>query len=168
MKQTLMIVTIFTGALAQLFLPPWTLFGGAKAPVLASFALYYALHRSWRGMWVAVFWAALLHDGLDPGAFGPALLAFPIIGILAHSIRSEIFVDGVITQMTCGAIGGVLATFITVLVYAVSGERPLHAGHVTLRLIGSGLLGMVTLPLVSWAISTLEGALPKPKEYGWQ
>jgi cell shape-determining protein MreD len=134
MKRTIMVGGIFIGALVQLFLPPWSVFGGAKPPVLAAFVLYYALRLSWRDMWVALFWAALLHDGLDLGPFGPALLAFPIIGVLAHRIRSEIFVDGAVTHM----------------------------------IVGSGVLGMVTLPLVSLTMNKLEAVLPKRRGYGWQ
>ena len=168
MKRTIMLGGIFIGALVQLFLPPWPVFGGAKPPVLAAFVLYYALRLSWRDMWIAVFWAALLHDGLDIGPFGPALLAFPIIGILAHRIRSEIFVDGTITHVVCGMLGAMLVTFTTLIVFAASGQRPIHPGYALLRLVGSGLLGMVTLPLVSLAMNTLEAALPKRRRYGWQ
>ena len=119
-------------------------------------------------MWIAVFWAALLHDGLDLGGFGPALIGFPIIGILAHRVRLEIFVDGVVTQMIFGALGAMLVMFATILIYAISGQRPLHFGYVLLRLIGSGLLGMITLPLVSLAMNKLESTLPKRRGYGWQ
>ena len=168
MKRTIMVGGIFIGALVQLFLPPWSVFGGAKPPVLAAFVLYYALRLSWRDMWVALFWAALLHDGLDLGPFGPALLAFPIIGLLAHRIRSEIFVDGAVTHMIVGALGAMIVTFATLLIYAVSGQRPFHLGHALLRLVGSGVLGMVTLPLVSLTMNKLEAVLPKRRGYGWQ
>lgn len=168
MKRVFILGGIFIGALMQLFLPPWPMFGGAKPPVLAAFVLYCALHLSWRDMWIAIFWAALLHDGLDNGPFGPALLAFPIIGILVHRIRSEIFVDGTITHMVCGTLGAMLVTFTTLLVFAAGGQRPIHPGYALLRLVGSGLLGMVTLPLVSLAMNTLEAALPKRRRYGWQ
>jgi rod shape-determining protein MreD len=168
MKRVFMLGAIFIGALVQLFLPSWPALGGAKPPVLAAFVLYYALRRPWRDMWLAVFWAALLHDGLDLGPFGPALLAFPIIGILAHRIRFEIFVDGAVTHMICGALGAMIVTITTLLVYAASGLRPFHLGHALLRLVGSGLLGMVTLPLVSLTMNMLEAALPKRKGYGWQ
>ena len=168
MKRAIMLGGIFIGALVQLFLPPWSAFGGAKPPVLAAFVLYYALRLSWRDMWIAVFWAALLHDGLDLGPFGPALLAFPIIGILAHRIRSEIFVDGSVTHMIVGALGAMMVTFATLLIYAVSGQRPFHPGYALLRLVGSGLLGMVTLPLVSMTMNMLEAVLPKRRGYGWQ
>jgi hypothetical protein len=119
-------------------------------------------------MWLAVFWAALLHDGLDPGSFGPALLAFPILGKIANRIRFEIFADGLVTQVFFGALAAMAATLVTTLVYAINGQRPFHFGYALLRLVGSGLLGMATLPLVSRAIHQLEAALPKRKGYGWQ
>jgi len=168
MRQVLMLGGITIGALVQMFLPAWPMFGGCKPPMLAALVLYYAMRRSRREMWIAAFWAALLHDGLDLGTFGPALLSFPIMGILAHRIRLEIFVDGTVTHMICGALGAMLVTFVTLLVYAASGQRPLHFGYALLRLIGSGLLGMVTLPLVSLAMNKLEASLPKRRGYGWQ
>ncbi len=168
MKQSLMLGGIFIGALVQLFLPAWPMFGGAKPPVLAAFVLYHALRCSSRGMWFAVFWAALLHDGLDLGSFGPALLGFPFIGGLAHRIRSEIFIDGVVTQMVLGAAGAAMVTLLALLIYTATGQRPFHFGHSLLRLVGSGLLGMATLPLVSLAMNRLEAVLPKQKGYGWQ
>lgn len=168
MKRILMLFGIYVGALAQLYLPSWPAFGGMKPPLLAALALYYAFHCSWRSMWLPVFWAALLHDSLDPGPFGPALLAFPAIAVLANRIRSEIFVDGVVTQLFCGALGGMIVTMVAVIIYGLTAQRPIHPGPVFLRLIGSGLLGAVALPVVSGIVKTVEGALPKRREYGWQ
>lgn len=168
MRYVIMLAGIAIGALVQLFLPAWPFFGGIKPPVLAALVLYYSLNRAPRDMWLAVFWAAVLHDGLDLGAFGPALLAFPVIGFLAHRIRFEIFVDGVVTQFIVGALGAVLAMLVMVLVYAITGQRPFHFGYTMLRLIGSGLLGMVTLPLVSFGVNKFEAALPKRRGCGWQ
>jgi len=168
MNRILMFVGITLGALAQLFLPAWPLFGGIKPPVLAAFALYYALHRSPRGMWIAVFWAALLHDGLDLGGFGPALVGFPIIGVLAHRVRLEIFVDGLVTQMIFGALGAMLAMLVAVMIHTATGQRPFHFGYTLLRIMGSGLLGMAALPLVALTMNRLESSLPKRRGYGWQ
>ena len=168
MNRALMFGGIAVGALVQLFLPVWPMLGGIKPPVLAAFMLYYALHRSPRGMWIAVFWAALLHDGLDLGGFGPALVGFPVIGVLAHRVRLEIFVDGLVTQMIFGALGAMLATLVAVVLYAVTGQRPFHFGYALVRIIGSGLLGMVVLPLVSLVMNKLEALLPKRRGYGWQ
>ncbi|MCF7818566.1 MAG: rod shape-determining protein MreD [Kiritimatiellales bacterium] len=168
MKQVLMFAGIATGALVQQFLPAWPMFGGAKSPVMVAFVVYYALHREERAMWVAVVLAVLLQDGLDPGPFGPALLAFPILGKAANRIRFEIFADGMVTQVIFGALAAMAATLVATLVYALNGERPFHFGYALLRIIGSGLLGMATLPLVSRAVNQLEAALPKRKGYGWQ
>ena len=168
MKRVLIFGGITIGALVQLFLPAWPIFGGIKPPVLAAFVLYCALRCEQREMWIAVFWAALLHDGLDLGGFGPALIGFPIIGSLTHRVRLEIFVDGTVTQMIFGAFGAMLVMFTTILIYAVSGQRPFHFGYALLRLIGSGLLGMLTLPFVSLTMNKLESILPKQRGYGWQ
>jgi cell shape-determining protein MreD len=110
----------------------------------------------------------LLHDGLDLGGFGPALIGFPIMGLLIHRVRLEIFVDGAVTQMICGALGAMFAMLVTILIYTISGQRPFHFGYSLLRLIGSGMLGMVTLPLVSLAMNKLVAILPKRRGYGWQ
>ena len=168
MKRALMPAAVFIGALVQLYLPPWPMFGGAKPPLLAAFMMHYALHRTRRSMWLPVFWAALLHDSLDPGPYGPALLAFPVIALLANRIRSEIFVDGLVTQMICGVLGTWIFVLITLLVYAVGGQRPVEPLHAVMRFFGSGLLGMAALPAVSLAVNMLEGALPKRRGYGWQ
>ena len=89
----LMFVIIALGALLQMLLPSLPLFGGMKPPILAALVLHYSLRRNNRDMWIAVFTAAVMQDGLEPGSFGPALMAFPIIGILSHRIRNEIFAD---------------------------------------------------------------------------
>ena len=164
----LMFVIIALGALVQMLLPAMPWFGGMKPPVLAATALYYSLRRNNRDMWIAVFTAAVMQDGLEPGSFGPALLAFPIIGILSNRIRNEIFADGLVTQIFLGALIGVFCTFITMLIFSLSGQRPFHFGLTLHRLAGSFLLGMFTLPLISRAIIRLEALLPKRRSYGWQ
>jgi rod shape-determining protein MreD len=167
-RRALMILTLLTGALLQQFLPAFPALGSAKAPVLAALALYYALRREPSDMWLAVSAAAVLHDGLDLGAFGPALLAFPIVGILANRIRNEVFSDSLVTQLAFGALLGLFTTLVTILLYSITGQRPVHPGQALLRLFGSFWLGMVTLPLVSLAINKLEASLPKRRRYGWQ
>lgn len=164
----LMLFIIGLGALIQMLLPAYPMFGNMKPPILAALVLHYALRRNNRDMWIAAFTAALMQDGLEPGSFGPALLAFPIIGILANRIRSEIFSDGIVTQLFLGAVIGVFVTFITMLIFLVSGQRPFHFGGTLHRLMGSFVLGMFTLPTVSRSITRIEALLPKRRDYGWQ
>lgn len=167
-RRLLMLLTLVVGALLQQLLPSWALFGGVKPPVLAALALHYALRRDLQDMWLAVFAAALLHDGLEVGPLGPALLAFPVMGLLAHRIRNEVFADGLVTQLAFGAVAGLFTMFVAVLLYALTGQRSVYFGQVLLRLFGAFGLGMTTLPLVSYSINRLEAALPKPRGYGWQ
>lgn len=167
-RHILMILTLIVGALLQQFLPVWALFGGIKPPILAAMALHYALRRNNKDMWIAVMVAAIMQDGLDLGPFGPALSAFPIIGILANRIRNEVFVDGLVSQLFFGAAIGLFTTFMTLLIYTATGLRPFHFGMAMVRLLSSIPLGMATLPLVSFGITRLEEALPKRRRYGWQ
>lgn len=167
-NRLLMLCIIGLGALLQMLFPPLPLFGNMKPPVLASLVLYYALRRNTRDMWTAVMVAALMQDGLEPGSFGPALLAFPTIGLLAHRIRNEIFADGIVAQIFFGALIAVFCTFIALLIFTASGQRPFYFGLALHRLFGSFMLGIFTLPLVSRAVSRLEALVPKRRNYGWQ
>ncbi len=164
----LMLAVIALGALAQMLLPPFPLFGSLKPPVLAAAVLHYALRRDNRDMWIAVFTAAVLQDGLEPGSFGPALLAFPAIGILANRIRNEIFSNGIVTQLFLGAAAGLFCALVTLLVYTVSGQRPFGFGLALERLLGSAVLGLFTLPAVTRLIIRIEALMPKRRDYGWQ
>ncbi len=164
----LMIALLIAGALLQQFLLPWPLLGGVKPPILAALVLHYALRREPREMGLAIIVAAVLHDGLELAMFGPALLAFPVIGILAQRIRNEVFSDGLVFQLFFGAAVGAFTTLAALFIYSATGQRPFHFGFSMLRLIGSALLGMATLPFVSYSINKLEAALPKRRGYGWQ
>jgi rod shape-determining protein MreD len=163
-----MVLLLALAALLQQVLPAWPLFGGMKPPILAAMVLYYALRRDNREMWVVVFAAAVLQDGLNLGSFGPALLAFPVIGILANKVRNEVFADGLVSQLIFGAATGLFTTFAALLIYGITGQRPVLFGESLMRLGGSFWLGMATLPLVSLSINKLEAAIPKRKGYGWQ
>lgn len=167
-RRVLMLLLLMTGALLQQALPGSLLTGGLKPPVLACMVLHFALRRDNRDMWLAVFAGALLRDGLDLGSFGPALLTFPAIGILANRIRNEVFSDGLISQLVFGAAVGLFTTLVTLLIYSISGQRPMQFGLSLVRLFGSIWLGALTLPAVSLFINRLEAALPKPRNYGWQ
>lgn len=167
-RRTYMLLIILLAALFQQILPPIAWLGGMKPPILAAMALHYALRKGSPDFWMAVAFATLLQDGLDLGSFGPALLAFPPICGLAHRIRKEIFIDGIVTQLVLGATMGLLVAFVALVVYSITGQRSFPPAIGLLRLLGSLLLGAVTLPLVSLVVGWLESMIPKPREYGWQ
>ena len=70
--------------------------------------------------------------------------------------------------MAFGALGAMVAMLVATVVYTATGQRPFDFGYTLLRLLGAGLLGMATLPLVSLSMNKLEAALPKRRGYGWQ
>lgn len=162
------LLTLPLGALLQQLLPAWPVFAGMKPPILAMMAFYYALRRNSADTWLAIFAAALLQDGLDLGSMGPALIAFPAIGMVAIRIRSEIFSDGLITQLFFGAAIGLFTACVTLVIYSATGQRALPFGTALLRLFISTLLGMATLPLISITLKHIEAALPQRRRYGWQ
>lgn len=167
-QRFLMFLIIAFGALLQQFLASWPLVGGIKPPILAAMALHYALRKNKEDIWLAVFFAALLRDGLDIGPFGPAMLAFPVLGICAYRIRNEVFSDGLLTQLALGALMGLFTTLATLLIYVATGQRAVPPSVAFLRLFSSIWLGMATLPLVTRSINVLEAVLPKRRRYGWQ
>lgn len=167
-SRALMLILIALGALLQQALPGVALLGGMKPPIVASMALYHALHKGSPDFWMAVFFAALLQDGLDMGPFGPALLAFPAIALIAYRIRNEIFSDGLITLLVLGTCMGFITAFTALVIYSATGQRILPPGLVFLRLFGSIVLGMLTLPLVAHTMKRLEAMIPRRREYGWQ
>lgn len=168
MRRMLMFLIVVFGALLQQLLPAWPLCGGIKPPILGAITLHFALRKEKKELWLVLMFAALLQDGLDMGSFGPALLAFPAVGLAAYRIRNEIFADGLVTQLVLGACLGFFTTVVTLFVYSATGQRHMYPGVVFLRLISSIALGMATLPLVSRSINWLETTLPKRKGYGWQ
>jgi rod shape-determining protein MreD len=168
MRRIYMLVIIACGALLQQALPGPAFFGGIKPPVLAALALHHALRKGDPDFLIAILFAALLRDGLEPGSFGPALLAFPVMGLVARRIRNEIFSDGLVTQLVLGAAMGLFTTLTALLIYTVTNQRSLPGVMVLMRLIGSTLLGMATLPIVSRSVNRLESLIPKRRAYGWQ
>lgn len=167
-RRTLMLLIIVFGALLQQLLPSLTLLGGIKPPVVAAIVFHYALRKSKRETWMAILFGAVLQDGLDLGSFGPALLAYPVAGLVAYRIRNEIFADGLVTQLFLGAVLGLFTTFVTLLVYSATGQRDISPLPVFVRLLSSIGLGMATLPPVSRTINWFEASLPKRRRYGWQ
>ena len=167
-RRTYMLILIAFGALLQQVVPGVSLLGGMKPPILASMALHHALRKGKPDLWMAVFFAALLQDGLDLGSFGPALLAFPVMSHFAFRIRNELFLEGLVTQLALGAAMGLFTASTALLIYAATGQRTPPAGLAFLRLTGSLLLGMAAFPVVSHIIVRMESLIPKPREYGWQ
>lgn len=167
-RRILMFIALVVGALFQQFLPAWPVFGGIKPPVLLALVFFYALRREGAEMWWGIGFAAILQDGLDYGKFGPSLMIFPVFSFLANKVRTEIFADGVVTQVFLGTAATTVSMLVSMMIYGMTGQRPMHFGHNLMRLIGAAVLGGVTLPMVTLCMNKLEASLPKRRGYGWQ
>jgi len=168
MKSAALVLLIALGAVVQSFLPVWPLFASVKPPVLPALVLYYAFKGSHRVMWAAALWAALLQDGLDAGPVGPALIAFPVVGNLTYRIRNDVFPEQPVTHVIFGALGHMLVTLIFLLIFAVTGVRPVTFSLGLLRMIGACLSGMITVPVVFFVMQQIEETLPMRKAVIWQ
>lgn len=167
-RRILMFISLIAGALFQQFLPAWPVFGGIKPPILLALVCFYALRRAGPEMWWGIGFAAVLQDGLEYGKFGPSLLVFPVFSFLANKVRTEIFADGVVTQVILGAAAALVSMLVSIIIYGITGQRPMHFGVNLMRLIGAAVLGAVTLPVVTLFMNKLEASLPRRRGYGWQ
>ncbi|MBN2684241.1 MAG: hypothetical protein JXR40_03080 [Pontiellaceae bacterium] len=167
MRRALMLFLIVLGALLQQLLPGVPVFGGMKPPILGAMALFHASHKGIPDLWIAVFFAALLHDGLSYGSFGPALLAYPALSLLIYRVRSDIFADGLVTQLVVGALMGLSTAFVLVVFHSALGQLNVPPRDVFIRLFGSLLLGLVTQPVVARVVQRIEALIPKRRERRW-
>lgn len=153
MKRELTAIWLGTAlaALAQVFLPAWPWLGGAKPPLTAVCAVYWALNASSPGrMWQGVFWAAVLHDAFTPGRPGAALLAYPIAVLPALRARFDVFAEKPATQVLFGGIGAGAAAAGIGLFYALTRQRSFFFdASAWLRIAGEAVLGALTLPLIA-------------------
>lgn len=163
-RRALMLFLILLGALLQQLLPGISLLGGMKPPILGAMALFHALHKGTPDLWIAVFFAALLQDGLSGGSFGPALLSFPALSLLIYRVRSEIFTDSLVTQMVVGALMGFCTAFAIGVFHSALGQLSVEPRLVFIRLFGALLLGLVTQPVVARVLLRMEALIPKWRE----
>ena len=101
--------------------------------------------------WICSIITAFIYDSLEPGPYGPTLLAYPFITYLILKYRRNLFHNGLITQVICGGLTGVITTIIAAFIYLITDIRPLN--YLFLKIIGSLLLGAITLPVCSKILS---------------
>ncbi len=138
----ILLLLILLSLLLQQSLPAWPLFAGLKPPLTLALVVHLAFRLSPRMAWLSTSGVALLYDSLEPGPFGPALLAFPLITYFILRHRRNLFADGIITQLFCGACAGTLTVLSAGIIYLVTNARPIHS--LTSMIVGGLLLGAFT------------------------
>lgn len=155
MNRLLITLLLLAGTSLQTLLPGPAWLGSHEWPILLALTLYIALRADRPRVIYTGVLSGLLHDAFCPAPLGYSLPFFLLIALGVYAIREEVFGDNILTYMVIGPLAGVLQTVYSSVVFAAAGLRPLGAGSLTIRLLGSVLLGALTAPLVYLFLETL-------------
>jgi len=158
MNLVIMVVALLIGAAAQQVLPGLTLLGQAKAPIVLSVVLYYALHRSLALLVMAAIAGGVLCDSLEALPMGYSAAVFSVLGIVAWLYRDVVFSARGVTHMVFGFLAGLGLTFGLYGLLLVSEEslRAVAWSWIALKAIGTALLGMILAPIVFTVLERLD------------
>lgn len=153
MSALFILLTLLAAGLIQALLPDWNLPVPVKLPLLLAATVYFALHtgRS-RALYAAVL-AGFIHDTFCPVPFGISIPFFLILTLNVILVRQDVFADRLLTYVIFGAMGALLQTVYFGTVLGVTGLRPVYAGALAGRMLGSLIAGALTGPLVYLLIS---------------
>ncbi|MFH1969315.1 MAG: rod shape-determining protein MreD [Verrucomicrobiota bacterium] len=158
MNLVIMAVALLIGAAAQQVLPGLTWLGQAKAPLVLSVVLYYALHRSLALLVTAAIAGGLLCDSLEALPMGYSTAVFCVLGIVAWLYRDVVFSARGVTHMVFGFLAGLGLTFGLYAILLISAEslREVSWFWIALKAIGTALLGMIFVPIVFVILERLD------------
>jgi len=142
--------TLLGAAVVQSLLPTSLFFGGARWPLLTALTIYWALRLPRGRAMETALAAAVLHDALEPGGFGPALLVFPLLAWAANRCRGIVMAESLVAQLVFGGLGALAATLGAISLHWITGRRPLEVAPGFLRLLGSLPAGATALAAVSF------------------
>lgn len=155
----LMSQVLLAATLLQAHLPGVAVFGGARWPVLGCVVLYYALNHRPRAGLVAGLAAGVLLDMLSRVPVGYSIFVFCTTAMIAGRYRRLVLTEAAVTATFFGALSGLLYGSLLVVFLAhgrLAGSPPLL---VAARLLGGGVLGGATAPLVFVVLTRLHRAL---------
>lgn len=155
MNRVVITVFLLAGTIIQLLLPQWGIFRNTEMPVLNGLLICIALHTDYSRMLFAAVLTGLLHDTFSPAPLGLSIPFFVILAMLVYRIRNDVFGDRPFTYVVLGVASALFQILYYVVVFALSGLRPLSFGLIGLRLSGSLLAGALVVPLVSIVVLRL-------------
>ena len=152
-----MVFLLLAGGLFQSLMPAAAWMGLSKPPVLLAVALYYALVHS-RGMALtAAIFAGIIQDSMSLFPVGYSSLCFVAFALIVGGARETLFRDSLFTVAIVGGVLSALTTLALYLMLQVNAlEVHLPAWWVALKMGGSAILGLGTVPVVWWLASSLE------------
>jgi len=162
----LLMLSVLAAVLSQALLPGPALLAGARFPVLLGIVLYYALnHKPWIVIIVA-FTAGLLQDGLSMVPLGYSALLFCAAAMVAGRYRKLVLSEAAVTAAFFGGVTNLLLALILYFLLRQGDAIACSGGMAALRIVGSGLLGVITVPAVFVLMTQLHRALDLVEEEG--
>ena len=161
-----MVIVLMVAALLQLLLPGYASLAQVKFPFLLAGVLYYALNWDLAVVLVAALLAGLLQDILSPMPLGYSAFCFCIAGWIANRWRKLILTESVITPMFFGGIASMAVTLALYVLLARGDLIENAIGWLFLRMIGAGILGMISTPLMFLFAGLLDRLVGNVEEKG--
>lgn len=158
MNLIVMAMALLLAAFFQQAWPSLPLLGQAKAPIVLSVVIYYALQRSLGLMAIAAIAGGVLCDSLEGLPMGYSATVFSALGIAAGLCRNLIFSARTLTHMVIGFAAGLGLTLGFYALLLVSEERigEFSGLGIIFKALGSALLGMLLAPLVFAILERLD------------
>lgn len=161
-----MLMALLAGTLLQASLPAWPWLGSARFPMLLGLTIYYALnHKPWT-MIIVAFAAGMLQDGLSLVPLGYSATLFCMVALVVGRYRRLVLSEAAVTAAFFGGVASVVVALLLYLLLAHEGVIGCSVSSALLRVAGSGVLGMVTVPLVVVVMAHLHRAIGLVQEEG--
>jgi rod shape-determining protein MreD len=159
MTYILMTLILLTGAVIQTLSPAYAPLGQAKAPVLLACVLYYALNRDARVMLVAAAVAGFIQDSLSGIPLGYSSSIFALLGWFSGRYRELVMAESIMTPVIFGGVMGSAGMLLQGLLLLHAGTITWRVDWMLLRILGGGVLGAITAPVVFYLAHVLERAV---------
>ena len=128
--------------------------------------MYYALnHKPWIVIIVA-FTAGLLQDGLSLAPLGYSALLYCVAALVAGRYRKLVLSEAAVTAAFFGGVTNFAMALILYVLLSRDGSIACSGGAAAIRIVGSALLGVITVPAVFVLMSQLHRALDLQEEEG--
>jgi len=148
MTMAVMIFSLLGAAVLQALSPSTPLFAQARAPFLLSVVIYYALTREQNLVLTAACLAGLVQDSLSRIPLGYSAVCYCAVGAVISWCHEMVFNRSLLTHLLVGGISGVFASLL--LFGLLWRGAVVSAGWeiVLMKAVGTGLLAMITTPIV--------------------
>ena len=152
-----LIFTVISGSVLQVWLASFSMFGDARVPVLTALVLYSALNRQTHVMLATAFAAGFVLDSLSAVMpLGYSMIAFAFAGWLAGKFKSLVIIESPITSAFFGAMASVVVGLCRCILLKSNGLVICGAGHLVWKLIGTAIWGGLCTPLVFYVMKKID------------